>query len=483
MIDLRPVLYVLGIFLITLAIAMTVPVTFDLKAHNDDWKAFLFAMAVTGFFGILLVLTNKPARENTALTSRQAFLLTGLAWVVIAAFAAIPFCASALNLPFTDAYFEAMSGLTTTGSTVIVGLDNAPPGILIWRSLLQWMGGVGIIVMALSVLPMLRVGGMQLFRTEASDRSQHVPKIRQLASNIIWVYLGLSALCMLGYKFGGLSWFDSFAHAMSTVSTAGFSTNDTSFMVEPSPIAQYNAIIFMILGALPFALMARAFAGSWHALFNDAQVRGFALFLILTITAMFVYVVLRVGLPTEEAFRTAAFSVVTVVTTTGFVNADYTAWGPFAIGAFFFLSCVGGCAGSSSGGLKTYRFMVLGSVTLSQMRQLIYPNGVFVPHYNNKPLQSDITFSVLGFFCIFALSFTVVTLALMWVGEDYVTAMSGAVTTLANVGPGLGDKIGPSGTFEPLSDAATWICSAAMLLGRLEFFTLLVLLLPGFWRK
>jgi len=483
MIDLRPVLYVLGIFLITLAIAMTVPITFDLKANHADWKAFLFAMASTGFFGILLVLTNKPARENIALTPKQAFLLTGLAWIILTAFAAIPFCASKIGLSFTDAYFEAMSGLTTTGSTVIVGLDQAPPGILIWRSLLQWMGGVGIIVMALSVLPMLRVGGMQLFRTEASDRNKHLPKIRQITSNIIGVYLGLTAACMIGYKVGDMSWFDSFAHAMSTVSTAGFSTNDTSFMVEPTIFAQYNAILFMALGALPFILVARAFAGQWRILFNDTQVRGFFIFLAVTITAMAIYAMLWVGLPGEEAFRTAAFSIVSVVTTTGFANADYTAWGPFAIGAFFFLSCVGGCAGSSAGGLKIYRFIVLGSVTLSQMRQLIYPNGVFVPHYNGKRLQPDVTMSVLGFFFVFALSFTIVALALMWAGEDFVTAMSGSISMLANVGPGLGGEIGPSGTYEPLTDAATWICSMAMILGRLEFFTLLVLFLPGFWKK
>lgn len=482
MIDLRPVLYVLGIFLVTLAIAMAVPISFDVRAHNADWQAFLFAMAVTGFFGILLVLTNKPAKENITFTPRQAFLLTGLAWIVIAAFAAIPFCASTLQLSFTDAYFEAMSGLTTTGSTVIVGLDTAPPGILIWRALLQWMGGVGIIVVALSVLPMLRVGGMQLFRSEASERSQHVPKIRQLASNILWVYFGLTALCMTGYSFGGMDWFDSLAHAMSTVATAGFSTRDSSFMFT-HPFVQYNAVIFMLLAGLPFALMARACVGNWRALLGDEQVRGYIFFAVVSILVMALYVRFWVGLPPEEAFRAAAFSITTIITTTGFINADYTLWGPFALGMIFFLSCTGACAGSSSGGLKIYRFQILASIAMAQMRQLIHPNGVFVPHYNGKPLQPSVAASVLGFFFVFAITFTLVALAFMLAGEDFTTAMSGSIAMVANVGPGLGEKIGPTGTFKPLSDAATWIGSVAMLLGRLEFFTLLVLFMPSFWRR
>ena len=483
MIALRPVLYVLGIFLVTLAIAMAVPISFDVKAHNDDWQAFLFAMAVTGFFGTLLVLTNKPSRENIALTPKQAFLLTSLAWIVLTAFAAIPFCASDINLSFSDAYFEAMSGLTTTGATVITDLDTTPPGILIWRSLLVWMGGVGIIVMALSVLPMLRVGGMQLFKTEFSDRDRHLPKIRQLSSAIIRVYLGLTFLCLLGYKLGGMGWFDSLAHAMTTLGTGGFSTKDTSFMVDIPVLAQYNATFFMTIACLPFALMARAFAGSWGALFRDQQVRGFFALVFTAMLAAVTYAWLDVGLPFKDALRTGMFNVASIISTTGYANTDYMLWGPFALGLFFFLTCTGGCAGSSCGGLKVYRFQILWSVTIAQMRKLIHPHGVFVPHSNGKPLSPEITTSVLSFFFIFAVTFTMVALALMVTGEDFITAMSASITTLANVGPGIGHKIGPSGTFEPLPDAATWICSVAMLLGRLELFTVLVLLMPGFWRR
>jgi len=482
MIEFRPILYVLGIFLITLAIAMAVPVTFDLQAHSGDWQAFFFAMGVTGFFGILLVLTNRTENDNLVLRPKQAFVLTTLAWVVLTAFAAIPFCASSLEMSFTDAYFEAMSGLTTTGASVIADVQSSPPGILVWRSLLVWMGGVGIIVMALSVLPMLRVGGMQLFRTEFSGQDKHLPKIRQLAGSIIWVYLFLTFLCLLGYRFGGMNWFEAMNHAMTTLGTGGFSTFNTSFMDNTSDFAQYNATFFMVVAALPFALLARFAAGSWEVLWHDTQVRGFLLFVAAAMFVMSTYQYMVNGESLADAVRTGTFNVAAVISTTGYANADYNIWGPFALVMFFFLTCVGGCAGSSSGGLKFYRFQILGSVAINQMRQLVNPNGVFVPHYNNRPLQNAVTFSVLSFFFVFALSFTLVAMMLAATGLDFMTAISASVAMLANVGPGLGLHIGPMGSYQPLPDTATWVCSVAMLLGRLELFTVLVLLMPGFWR-
>ncbi|HEY8963345.1 MAG TPA: TrkH family potassium uptake protein [Alphaproteobacteria bacterium] len=483
MIEFRPILYVLGIFLVTLAIAMAVPISFDLRSGSDDWQAFLFAMAITGFFGILLVLTNRSDNDNLHFKPKQAFILTSFAWVILAAFAALPFCASSLELSFTDAYFETISGLTTTGATVIADVESLPPGLLIWRSLLVWMGGVGIIVMALSVLPMLRVGGMQLFRTEFSERDKHLPKIRQMANSIIWVYLSLTFICLLGYHMGGMNWFDALNHAMTTLGTGGFSTFNTSFMDNTSNFAQWNATFFMVLASLPFALLARFVAGSWASLLKDSQVRGFILFVTAAMFVMSAYLVIIRDEPLITAMRMGMFNVASVISTTGYANADYNLWGPFALVMFFFLTCVGGCAGSSAGGLKFYRFQILASVAINQMRSLVHPNGVFVPHFNNKPLQNSVTFSVLSFFFVFALSFTIVALALAATGLDFITAMSASVTTLANVGPGLGVHIGPMGSFQPLPDTAIWICSGAMLLGRLEMFTLLVLLMPSFWRR
>jgi trk system potassium uptake protein TrkH len=439
-------------------------------------------MAITGFFGILLALTNKPEQKKQSFTPKQAFLLTSLAWIVLTAFAALPFCASSINLSFTDAYFEAMSGLTTTGSTVIVGLDTAPPGVLIWRALLSCLGGAGIIVMALSILPMLRVGGMQLFKSEASERDRHMPNVRSITRAFLGTYIGLTVLCMIAYRAAGMNFFDAFAHAMATIATSGMATHDSSFMYL-SESAQYVAIIFMAISSLPFILLARALTGSLGLLLRDEQVKGFLSFIALAVAVSTAYAIFAVGLPAEQAFRDSAFMVTTLISTTGFINTDYTAWGPFIIGLAFFLSWVGGCAGSTAGGLKFYRFQIVASVTLNQIRQLIHPNGVFVPHFNGKPLESPVAASVLGFFFAYAMTFALLSLGMMLAGEDFVTSLSAVIATMSNVGPGLGDVVGPAGTYQSLSDAATWIGSAGMLLGRLELFTLFVMLLPSFWRR
>jgi trk system potassium uptake protein TrkH len=306
MIDLRPVIYVLGIFLITLAIAMSVPIAFDLKAHNPDWQAFLFSMAVSGFFGVLLTLTNRPA-QDAGLSPKQAFLLTSLSWIVLAGFAAVPFCASSLQMTFTDAYFEAMSGLTTTGSTVIVGLDHAPPGILMWRGMLNGLGGAGIIVMALSILPMLRVGGMQLFKSEASERDKHMPSVRAISRAFVKTYVGLVIACTVGYMWTGMTFFDALANAMPTIATGGFATTDSSFG-NRNISTQYVAIVFMILSAVPLLLLAKAFAGSPGPLFRDQQVRGFLLLLAAAMAAMVLYAWMHVGLPLEQGFREGVFA-------------------------------------------------------------------------------------------------------------------------------------------------------------------------------
>lgn len=479
--DLRPILYVTGILLCTLAASMSLPILTDLYAGNDDWRIFFFSMSFTGFVGGALILTNTS--QKFTMNMRQTFFLTTFSWIALAFAAAMPFALSDLNISFTDAVFEAVSGITTTGSTVIIGLDTAPPGLLLWRAILQWLGGVGIIVMALSVLPFLKVGGMQLFQTESSESEKALPRATQLAASIGLIYLGLTVLCMIFYSLAGMSSFDSWAHAMTTIATGGFSTFDSSFGHYDAPWAEITAIVFMLLGGLPFILYVKALAGNWRALFHDTQVRTFLSIVGVAVITMVLYLTIQNDAPLLEALRRASFNVVSIITGTGYTNGDYGAWGGFAVILIFFLMVVGGCAGSTTCGIKVFRFQVLYAVTITQLKQLIHPHGVFTAHYNNRPLPNGVATSVMGFFFIYALCFTALAIGLSFIGLDFMTAMSGAVTSISNVGPGLGDVIGPAGTFQPLPDSAKWMMCAGMILGRLELFTVLVLFLPAFWKK
>jgi trk system potassium uptake protein len=482
-IDLRPILVVLGILLIILALFMIPPMVADMAAGHADWQVFLAAGAVTLFTGVSLVLMNQGHRD-AELTGRQAFLLTSLVWVVVALFAALPLAFSELDLTAADAVFESVSGITTTGATVIVGLELAPPGILLWRAILHWLGGIGFIVMAVAILPILRVGGMQLVRTESSDLSEKIlPRAAQIASAIGLIYLALTMLCAVLYYAAGMTTFEAAAHAMSTLSTGGYSTRDASIGSFSSVPIECVAIVFMIVGSLPFVLYVQATNGQFRPLVADAQVRWFmgavAAF-VLTIAA---WLVIVEGNPPLAALRHAAFNVVSLISTTGFVSSDYALWGTFPVTALFFLMCIGGCTGSTSGGIKIFRFTVLHAIAKNQIARLVRPHGVFVLTFNGRPVSEAAAIAVMAFVFMFGLSFAVFALLLSMLGLEYLTAMSAAVTALANVGPGLGDTIGPAGTFAPLPDSAKWLLSIAMLLGRLELFTMLILFTPAFWRN
>lgn len=476
----RPILLVIGLMLSTLGLAMLVPVLLDLVAENPDWQVFLAAASVTLFVGSSLVLVSRGIDGRLRL--HQAFLLTTLTWVVLPAFAALPFAFSELDLSYTDAFFEAMSGLTTTGSTVINGLDLAPPGILIWRALLQWMGGIGIIVTAVAILPILRVGGMQLFRMESSDRSEKVlPRAAQISAVIGVIYLGLTIICGTAYWGAGMSGFEATAHAMTTIATGGFSTSDASVGHFQSPAIDYIATLFMIVGSLPFLLYFQALRGQPLLLWRDSQVRWFAAILAVTIAALAGWQVLGNQVALGDAVRFTAFNVVSIVTGTGYATADYMLWGPFAVTAFFFMMFIGGCAGSTSCGIKVFRFQVLYAAASTQMGRLLQPHGVFVAQFNRRPIPESVMDSVMTFFFLFALIFGVLAVLLTMLGLDPLTSISAAASALANVGPGLGEIIGPAGNYAPLSDPAKWLLSAAMLLGRLELFTVLVLFTRAFW--
>lgn len=482
MLDVRPILFVLGLLLSVLAAAMLVPAAVDLAAGNEDWQVFGASAAVTLFVGVALAITSRGT--PTDLNVRQAFVLTTMTWVVTAAFGALPFAFSELNLSYTDAFFESMSGVTTTGSTVIIGLDSAPPGLLLWRALLQWLGGIGIIVMALSVLPVLRVGGMQLFRMESSDTSEKVlPRAAQIASAIGLIYVALTLICAACYALLGMSWFDAIAHAMTTIATGGFSTSDQSIGLFDSAGIDFVAATFMLLGGMPFVLYLRAVRGNPGALLRDSQVRWFLAIAFTAVAVMTVYLMDQFSaLPFLDALRLSAFNVISVMTGTGYATDDFSLWGTFAVVGLFLLMVVGGCAGSTTCGIKIFRFQVLYATTRAQLAKLLHPHGVFTPYYNDKPIPETVAESVMSFFFLFALCFCLLAAGLSLMGLDYLTSMSGAATSIANVGPGLGDVIGPAGTFAPLPDAAKWLLAFGMLLGRLELFTVLVLLAPSFWR-
>ena len=480
MLDFRPIIFVIGILLTTLALAMCAPMAADLADGHSDWKVFAGSGGLTLFIGVAMALAARGPRFE--LNIRQAFLLTTGAWLVLTMFAALPFAFASIGLSYTDAFFEAMSGITTTGSTVIAGLDTAPSGVLLWRALLQWLGGIGIIVMAVGVLPMLRIGGMQLFRAESSNRSDKVlPRVTQIATGIGMTYLGLTVLCALLLAAVGVSGFDAVAHAMTTIATGGFSTSDASVGVFANPAAEMVITVFMLCGALPFVLYLQALRGDPGALARNNQVRAFIAIVACVVVAMTVWRV-AAGVPVLQALRSVVFNVVSIITGTGYVTAGYDGWGNFAIAVFFFIMFIGGCAGSTTCGIKVFRFQVLYVTAAAQIHRLIQPHGVFVPHFNQRPIDHEVASSVMSFFFLFAASYAVLALLLGALGLDFVTAVSGAATAICNVGPALGPVIGPSGTFAPLPDAAKWVLSAGMLLGRLELFTVLVLLTPSFWR-
>ncbi|MDW3204147.1 MAG: TrkH family potassium uptake protein [Alphaproteobacteria bacterium] len=481
MLDFRPVFLVNGILLVTLAAAMVLPAAVDLAVGNPDWKVFAAAAALTLFIGAMLALTNWA--KSNALTVRQAFVMTSTSWFLLPGFAALPLAFSDLNLSYTDAFFEAMSGITTTGSTVIVGLDYAPPGILLWRSLLQWLGGVGIIVMAVSVLPMLQVGGMQLFRMEFAERMEKaLPRAAQIGAWIAIIYLILTLVCAALYWWAGMSGFDAINHAMTTVATGGFSTYDSSVGLFGSARIEWIATVFMILGSLPFLLYLQALRGAPGALFVDSQVRWFFGFLLTAIGIMILYLVLEKNWTLADAIRFTSFNVTSVMTGTGYATQDFGSWGAFALPLFFLLMFIGGCAGSTTCGIKIFRFQVLYETARVQMRRLLRPHGVFIAYYNGKPIPESVEESVMSFFFLFMMIFALMACGLGLMGLDFVTATSGAATAISNVGPGLGDVIGPAGTFASLPDQAKWLLSFGMLLGRLEIFTVLILLAPSFWR-
>ncbi len=475
----KTVFFTLGILQIILGLFMIVPILAQFIYKEVD-SSFFGASIVTIIFGTLFFLSNLD--HDKKLNLQQAFLLTALSWLSIAIFGSLPFVFSDINFSFTNAFFESMSGITTTGSTIISNLDEMPKGILLWRALLQWLGGIGIIIMAITLMPIMNVGGMQLFKISNNDSSEKIlPKSKEIAMRLIYIYSGLTTLCAMFYFIFGMSLFDSITHSMTTIATGGFSNYNESIGYFNSSYIEISAIIFILLGSLPFIVYIKFINGNKMIFFNDIQIQTFFKVILGSIIILSIYLAFS-NLDTFS-FMAIIFNIISILTGTGYVNAQFDNWGSFSLVLFLILMFIGGCAGSTTCGIKIFRIQILYSFIINSLKKMIYPKGIFVLKYDQNPIDNKFISSIISFIYMYLIIFFFITALLSITGLDFITSISGAATAISNVGPGLGSIIGPNGDFSSLPDASKWILSVGMILGRLELFAILVLFLPSFWRN
>jgi len=478
----QPVINLIGLLLCTLSAFMLIPGFVDYILGDEDWAAFLVSSFITLFVGAGLYLSS---RENNPehLELRQAFLLTNSAWISISLFGSLPFLFSNLNLNFIDAFFESTSGITTTGSTIIPNLEQVSYGILLWRALLQWLGGIGIIVMAIAILPMLSIGGMQLFKTESYETPDKIiPRAAIFASGISIVYIGLTSTWAFMLWLAGMPIFDSITHAMTTLATGGYSTKSESLGAFNSVNIEMIIVLGMIVGSLPFIHYLSILKNGWKNLINDQQVKWFLLILFFLISIVTFNLYIN-GQNFFSSLRVSIFNVVSIVTGTGFGTDDFSQWGGFATTLLLILMFMGGCAGSTTCGLRMARIQVLIANAKTQVLKLLTPHAVIIPYYNKKPIPESVTESVMGFFFLYILVFIIISCLLGSLGLDFMTSLSGAASAIGNVGPGLGEMIGPNGTYAEIPNLGKLILCLGMILGRLEIFAILVMFTASFWKK
>jgi len=475
----KTVFFTLGILQIILGIFMLIPIIIQFFYSEID-SSFFGASIVTMIFGTLFFLSNLD--HDKKLNLQQAFLLTSLSWLSIAIFGSLPFIFSNIEFSFTNAFFESMSGITTTGSTIISNLENMPKGILFWRAVLQWLGGIGIIVMAITLMPIMNVGGMQLFKISNNDSSEKIlPKSKEIALRLIYIYSGLTVLCALSYKILGMNIFDSITHSMTTIATGGFSNYNESIGFFDSISIEISAMVFIILGSLPFIAYIKFLGGNKKIFFSDIQIKTFLKIIFYSVVILSIYLIIDNS--TELNLRSVFFNVISILTGTGYVNAQFDNWGSFSLIIFLVLMFIGGCAGSTTCGVKIFRIQILYSFFKNQLKKIIYPKGIFVLKYDKNAVDEKFVSSVISFIYMYLIIFFVITALLSLTGLDFITSISGAATSISNVGPGLGSIIGPNGNFSTLPDISKWILTLGMILGRLELFAILVLFLPSFWRN
>ena len=477
----KTVFFTLGILLIILGVAMIVPLAFQLIYKELD-STFVISGIITITFGVLFFLSNIDHLKS--INTQQAFLLTALSWLSIAVFGSLPFFFSELNLSLTDSFFESMSGITTTGATILSDIDSSPKGILIWRAMLQWLGGIGVILMAITLMPIMNIGGMQLLKISSYDTTEKIlPKSKQISLRLITVYLCLTLFCAIFYKIFGMNFFDSITHSMTTIATGGFSNYDQSIGYFNNPYIEIISILFILLGSIPFILYIKFISDDKKIIFKDEQVKLFFKLSLFSILILFFYLIIFNKDISQIHIRSVIFNVVSILTGTGYVTKEFDQWGNFPLIFFLILMFIGGCAGSTTCGIKVFRVHILYYFIRNQLLKIIYPRAIINLKYNNNKVEDKLIASIISFIYLYILIFFVLASLLTLTGLDFITSISGAASSLSNVGPGLGNEIGPNSNYSGIPDQSKWLLSFGMILGRLEIFAILIIFLPSFWRK
>ena len=477
----KTVFFTLGILQIILGISMIFPIIIQI-IFGELNSSFISASLITIIFGTLFLLSNLD--QDKKLNLQHAFLLTALSWISVAIFGSLPFIFSDLNLSITDSFFESMSGITTTGSTIITDLNLTPKAILLWRAILQWLGGIGIIVMAITLMPIMNVGGMQLLKISSTDGSEKIlPKTKEISIRLIIIYITLTFLCALFYKIFGMKFFDSLTHSMTTIATGGFSNYNDSIGHFNNFKIEMTSMVFIILGSIPFIAYIKYLSGTKNIFITDTQIKSFIKIIFFSILILFLYLVIFNKSFSEISLRSISFNVISILTGTGYVTQNFDSWGNFPLIYFLILMFIGGCAGSTTCGIKIFRVQILYLFIKNQLKKIIYPRGIFIIKYDNNNVNEKFMASIISFIYLYIVIFFVIAALLSLSGLDFTTSISGAATSISNVGPGLGELIGPNGNFSQLPNFSKWVLSFGMILGRLELFAILVLFLPSFWQR
>lgn len=482
MLNLKPIALVAGTITCSVGFLLLIPLTVEIIFQTETWQSYAVPLLIYLIVGGSLVITNRNIEFKISM--KEAFIITVLSWVLFAILCAVPFIYSGSQLDIVDSLFESMSGITTTGATIFSNIDVLPKGILIWRALLQWLGGIGIIVIALFILPFLRVGGMQLFHLEGDDPyEKFLPKFSSIITKILIIYTILTLTLFMLYLLNGMTIFDSIAHSFTTISTGGFSTHNESFAYFNNSKILSVAIIFMIIGSLPFMLLAQT---SWKNIFpfiKDHQVIVFLIILFFAVNLIVFFAFPYVEGNLIEKYIKISFNTVSIITGTGYVSDNFEQWGNYASVLFLILMFIGGCAGSTTGGLKIFRFQILFKHINLHFKRMIQPHAVLLSQFNKKKIPDSTFESVMNFFFLYIITFIVSALLLSFSGLDFITCISAAASAISNVGPGLGDIIGPEGNYSSLTNYSKLVIVTTMFLGRLEMLTIFILFMPAFWRN
>ncbi len=482
MFNLKPIALVSGTVICSVGFLLFIPLFTEIVYKTESWQSYTVPILLYLIVGGSLVIINRNIKLQISI--KEAFIVTVLSWILMSVLCAVPFIYTESNLSIVDSLFESMSGITTTGATIFSDIDSLPKGILIWRALLQWLGGVGVLVIALFILPFLRVGGMQIFHLEGDDPyEKFLPKMSVVISKIIIIYCSLTLLLSLLYFFNGMSLFDSIAHSFTTISTGGFSTHSNSFAYFDSQAILIIAIIFMIIGSFPFLVIAQTTLKNIFATLKDHQIQVFLFILIFSVVSIYFFAENNITGDIFQKVISISFNSISIISGTGFVSENYEEWGNYASVLFLILMFIGGCAGSTTGGLKVFRLQILFKYINLHLKKILQPHSVVASHFNGKRIPDSTYESVMIFFFIYIFTFATSAFLLSFSDLDFLTCISAAASSISNVGPGLGDIIGPESNYSSINNYSKIVLMLTMFLGRLEMITILIILIPSFWKN